>query len=111
MLDRMTRHATYRAAQRNLSDEQIAFIFENGSKLYNAGAVFIQLRGKDIPDTIPANHPLRKCAGTTLVMCGGCKSIVTVYRNPDAFYKDKKKKKYNLRKCNCHQPQPNNCDD
>ena len=101
MLDQLTRHATFRAAQRNLSDEQIAFIYENGYKLHNAGAVFIQLRDKDIPDTIPANDPLRKCTGTTLVMCSGCKSIVTVYRNPEAFHKDKKKKKYNLRKCYC----------
>lgn len=111
MLDQLTRHALYRAAQRNLSDEQIAFIFENGNKLHNAGAVFIQLRAKDIPDTVPANDPRRKCAGTTLVMCSGCKAIVTVYRNPEAFQKDRKKKKYNLRQCRCHHPRMNAWDD
>lgn len=92
--DHLTGHAKCRASQRNLSVAEIEFVIRYGERLHNAGAVFYQMRHKDMPGHIPANDPRHKLIGTTVVRCSVCGSIMTVYRDPRAFKKDRKKQKY-----------------
>ncbi len=79
---------------------------EHGKRLRNAGVVFIQLRMKDIPDTLPANHRYRRLVGSTVVMCSCGQLVITLYREDEAFRRDKRKTKYNYRHqcdlCACH---------
>lgn len=92
----LSNHAWIRAVQWHLSYEEIVFIRKCGHKLPNAGAAFRQLRQDTIPASLPGNHRLRELVGSTVVLCPTCESyVITVYRNPAAFQKDKRKKKYN----------------
>ena len=89
-------HASHRSAQRNVSYEEIKFIAENGQRVHRAGVIFCQLRRKDMPDDLPVNHPYWRLTGTTVVLCKCCQCVITLYRNADAFGKDRQKNKHNL---------------
>jgi hypothetical protein len=91
----LSEHASRRSAQRNLSYDEILFVIEHGKRLRNAGVVFIQLRVKDIPEAIPANHHYRRLIGSTVVLCSCGQHVITLYREDEAFRKDKRKTKYN----------------
>src|SRR5215468_6270895 len=90
----LSEHAIQRSAQRNVSFEEIAFIIENGRLMRNAGVNFRQLREKDLPDTLPRNHGYRRLIGTTVVLCKCGLFVVTLYREEEAFRKDRRKTKY-----------------
>jgi hypothetical protein len=45
----MTAHAVRRASQRNLTQGDIRYVLQNGSKIHKAGACFFYLCQKDIP--------------------------------------------------------------
>jgi hypothetical protein len=105
----LSTHAEIRAAQRNLSPEDITYIIQNGSRMHNAGAVFCQLRQKDIAPDTPGNHRHRQLAGTTVVMCSCGRYVITLYREEKAFHRDSRKQKYCLQKrdvCPICAPQP-----
>lgn len=91
----LSKHARTRAAQRNLSEEDINFIIKHGKAVRRTGAVFYQLRAKNIPDDLPGNHPYRRLVGSTVLMCACGETVVTAYRNGDAFKRDRRKAKYN----------------
>jgi hypothetical protein len=61
----------------------------------SAGVSFRQMREKDWPDDIPVNHPYRRLIGTTIVLCKCGLFVVTLYRQEEAFRKDRRKAKYN----------------
>ncbi|MBZ0297228.1 MAG: DUF4258 domain-containing protein [Anaerolineae bacterium] len=90
-------HAQQRSAQRNLSNEDIAFVIRHGDRVHRTGVIFCQLRSRNIPDKTPGNHRWRQLIGTTVVLCkcGGC--VVTVYREERAFQRDCRKAKYALK--------------
>lgn len=90
----LSHHASQRSAQRNVSYDEILFIMENSERVHRAGVVFCQLRKKDLPRDIPPNHPYRRLSGTTVVMCKCCHYVITLYRNSDAFFKDRQKRRY-----------------
>lgn len=90
-------HAVRRAAQRNLRQDEIDFMIANGSFHRNTGVIFCQLRAKDLPDDLPANHRFRRLVGTTLVLCRCGYYVVTVYREARAFHDDLCKARYNNR--------------
>ena len=90
----LSNHATQRSAQRNLSDDDIAFILQQGRRVHRTGVIFCQLRDKDIPDDTPGNHRHRQLVGTTVVLSKCGHYIITVYRNPKAFHRDSRKNKY-----------------
>lgn len=94
-------HANLRSAQRNVSYAEIVFIVEHGKRLRNTGVVFVQLRMKDVPDTLPPNHPYRRLVGSTVVLCGCGQLVITLYREDDAFRKDKRKTKFNGQRHQC----------
>mgnify|MGYP002713079174 CR=1 FL=1 len=96
-----TDHAQIRMAQRNLKDEEILFIIEHGKPIYKAGVVFFQMWQKRLPNFIKPNDRLANLAGTTVVACcdgEGCYLVITVYRDPKSFKKDRAKKEYNWNK-------------
>ena len=104
----ITEHFSYRADQRNFSDDQIDFIVEYGRKEHRAGVIFCQMLDKCIPTDLPGNHPYRKLNGVTVVLCACGQLVITAYRNPRAFKRDRRKPKYrkdgNIGHCTrCHQ--------
>ncbi len=97
MMIHLSNHASTRSAQRNLSDDDIAFIIYNGSRVYRTGVIFCQLRQKDIPPDTPGNHRHRQLVGTTVVLCTCGHYVITLYRAEKAFQRDSRKRKYCLR--------------
>lgn len=91
----LSEHAVQRSVQRNLSLQEILFVIEYGQLLRNAGASFRQLREKDWPDYLGGNHPYRRLIGTTVVLCKCGLFVVTLYREAEAFRKDRRKARYN----------------
>lgn len=90
----LTDHAHLRAAQRNLSKEQIEFICQRGERLRKAGAIFYRLRKKDVPKGLRRDDKYAKAIGSTVVVSKEGHSVVTVYRNQKAFKRDRSKKKH-----------------
>ncbi len=91
----LSNHASTRSAQRNLSDDDIAFIIQNGSRVHRTGVIFCQLRNKDLPRDTPGNHRHRQLVGTTVVLSKCGHYVITLYRNERAFQRDTRKRKYN----------------
>lgn len=87
-------HAQTRTAQRNLSNADIDFIVKHGERLHRTGVVFYQLHAQSIPRDLPGNHRYRRLVGSTVMLCSCEKTIITAYRNRDAFKRDKRKSKY-----------------
>ena len=95
----LSNHAGCRANKRNLSYEDITFVCTHGFKLSNAGVAFRQLRHDRIPAQMPGNNRCWQLVGTTVVLCPTCEScVITAYRDPAAFQKDKRKEKYNWKR-------------
>lgn len=101
-------HAERRAAQRNLLSDEIDFMLQYGQLVHNTGVIFCQMRQKDLPDDLPANHRYRRLVGTTVVLCKCGYFVVTVYREHKAFRADTSKTQYsqsdalkNCPYCNC----------
>lgn len=90
-------HAARRAAQRNLSPDEIDFLLQHGKHLHNTGVIFCQLRAKDVPNDLPGNHRYRRLVGSTLVLCRCGYFVVTLYREAKAFHGDSCKTRYNRR--------------
>lgn len=93
----LSAHAAQRAAQRNLARDEIDFLLQYGHLVHNTGVLFCQLRGRDIPDDLPANHPYRRLEGSTAVLCRCGAFVVTLYREQKAFRTDRHKPAYNRR--------------
>lgn len=88
-------HANQRASQRNFRQGEVEFIVKYGEELHNAGVIFCQLRDKDFPSDYPGNHPFRRLIGATVVLTKSGDVVMTLYKNPKAFKKNRKKAKYN----------------
>lgn len=98
----LSEHAQQRSAQRNLSNEDIAFVVRHGDRVHRTGVIFCQMRHHNLPDKTPGNHRWRQLIGTTVVLCrcGGC--VVTLYREERAFQRDCRKSKYALKNGDCN---------
>lgn len=78
----LTGHAERRMAQRNLSWEDIHIVLMCGQRFHKAGAIFIYLRSRDIPDDLLADNRFARLEGTTIVISRDDPGqILTVYRN------------------------------
>jgi hypothetical protein len=77
-------------AQRNLDLGDVALVLRFGRRLHRAGACFHFLAAKDLPHG--AARSLARLVGTTVVTAGRC--ILTVYRNPLALRRIKRKSKH-----------------
>lgn len=76
-----TNHARQRMAQRNVSDRQISFILEHGEEIHCAGARFVHLRRKDIPQPFRKVDDFAQLIGSTVVLSIADPVIMTVWRN------------------------------
>jgi hypothetical protein len=89
----LTLHADQRCRERGITPDNIGFILEHAKREHRGGVVFCQMRDKDMPD----RHLYQRLRGVTVVLCR-CESVViTVYKNPEAFKKDRRKRKYDIR--------------
>lgn len=78
----LTDHAEQRMAQRNLSWDDIHIVLMCGQRFHKAGAIFIYLRSRDIPDELQADNRFARLEGTTVVVSRDeMGQILTVYRN------------------------------
>jgi hypothetical protein len=93
---RHTSHAARRQAQRNLSDQDIQFIWEHGRQIRCAGALHVFLGLRDIPLDKETYQQFAHLEGATLVINhrSDVLTLVTVYRNRRGFKKIRHKLKY-----------------
>ena len=86
-------HAGRRLAQRNLSPEDVRYVFAHG-RLYHTGkALFVHLGLRDIPAEHRRESRLRRLEGTILVLDPGTgQHLTTAYRNRRHGSRDIKRK-------------------
>jgi len=86
-------HADRRLAQRNLSPDDVRYVFAHG-RLHHVGhALFVHLGLRDIPADHRRDNRLRRLEGTILVLdpCSG-QHLTTAYRNRRRGSRDIKRK-------------------
>ena len=88
-VENISNHAKLRLAQRNLNEEDLAFILRYGQEIHRTGASFFFLGERDIPDKFVRRQS--RLVGSTVVVDE--RGIVTVYRNKHAIKKIKRKSK------------------
>jgi hypothetical protein len=86
-------HAGRRLAQRNLSPEDVCYVFAHG-RVHHAGkALFVHLGLRDIPHEHRREDRLRRLEGTILVLDPASgRHLPTVYRNRRHGSRDIKRK-------------------
>jgi hypothetical protein len=91
-------HAVVRMVQRHLTAEEIEYVVRYGRKVHVAGVVCYFLGKKDIPPDDASRGKYDRLEGTTVLLDGKrAETVVTVYRNREAFKKMQHKLKYNLK--------------
>ncbi len=90
---RMTNHALHRAAQRNLSRTDIAYILQHGSRHHRGGACFYHLGAKDIPAADQRTDEITRLEGAVVVLDARREWVLTVYRNREDGLKEIRKKR------------------
>ncbi|MGH2533881.1 MAG: DUF4258 domain-containing protein [Thermomicrobiales bacterium] len=78
----VSQHAGRRLAQRNLSFDDVRYVFAHG-RLHHAGkALFVHLGLRDIPSDHRREDQYRRLEGTVLVLDPGTgQHLTTAYRN------------------------------
>lgn len=94
-------HAETRMAQRNLDEESIRFVLENGQRYYKEGIIQVFLGSRDIPK----EHKKRygRLEGT-VVLVSPSLTIITVYRNRKGGVQSIRRKSKQARKAQRRQP-------
>ena len=87
---KLTNHALKRINQRKISNKELELALKFGCVIYNAGAKFVFVRKKDIPEDLPGSIA-EKIEGIVIVMNPFDGTIVTVYKNKNGL-KDIKRK-------------------
>jgi hypothetical protein len=78
----ISQHAARRLAQRNLTADDVTYVFRHGRARYGAHALFIHLGKRDIPAEDRKNDNIRRLEGTVLVLDPSEGTILaTAYRN------------------------------
>ncbi len=93
---RSTSHAQSRQARRNLSDQDVRFVFEHGRRMRCAGALHVFLGRRDIPADKEIHSRFAHLEGTMLVMddTQGEVVLITAYRNRRGLRRLRAKAKY-----------------
>ena len=75
-------HARQRLAQRNLTAEDVQYVYAHGRLVHAGKAIFVYLGLRDIPDEDRRDDQFRRLEGTVLVLdpLTGC-HLTTAYRN------------------------------
>ena len=86
-------HARRRLAQRNLSAEDVHYVYTHGRRVHAGKATFIHLGLRDIPDADRREDRIRRLEGTVLVLDSvtGC-HLTTAYRNRQRGSRDIRRK-------------------
>jgi hypothetical protein len=90
-----TRHARLRAAQRNLSAADEAYILTWGREFHRTGAVFYCLAEKDIPAQHRHLPAIMRLVGA-VVLASREEEIITLYRHARTLRAIQRKMKYRL---------------
>jgi hypothetical protein len=91
-------HAANRMAQRHLTPEEVEYVVRYGRKVHVAGVVCYFLGKKDLARADASHGQFDRLEGTTVLLDGKrAETVVTVYRNREAFKKMQHKLKYNLK--------------
>lgn len=86
-------HAWERLAQRNLSEEDIRYVFVHGRRHHAGHAVFVHLGRRDIPAEDLRIDRVRRLEGTVLVLDPfSGEHLTTAYRNRRSGSRDIKRK-------------------
>ena len=91
----LTQHAYERSVQRNLTYDEICFIVEHGARVRRTGVIYCQMRARCLPPDLPPGHAYRRLVGSTVVLSSSGDRVITVYREPAAFKRDRRKAKFN----------------
>lgn len=76
-----TDHSKRRSAQRGLTDAEIEYVLEHGSRFHRAGALIYYLRERDLPPDDRCLDWAARLVGTALVLDrDGC-TLLTTWRN------------------------------
>jgi hypothetical protein len=86
-------HARQRAAQRNLSATDMAYIMLWGHEVRRTGALFYCLRDKDIPAQHRHLPQIARLAGA-VVLASRAGEVITLYRNAHTLRDIQRKMKY-----------------
>ena len=74
-------HSSLRAAQRNLSRDEIEYVISNGKEYHKAGAVIYFLRSRDIPENEKQIGKIARLEGTAVIMNREKTIVITAWRN------------------------------
>ena len=86
-------HAGRRLAQRNLSPEDVRYVFSHGRVHHRGKALFVHLGLRDIPAEHRGQDRLRRLEGTVLVLDPDTgQHLTTAYRNRRTGSRDIKRK-------------------
>ena len=88
-----TWHGHVRAAQRHLSDADVAYIVLYGCEIHRTGVIFHCLRAKDIPAQHRHLPEIMRLAGA-VALTSAEDEIITLYRNAKAQRVIRRKMKY-----------------
>jgi hypothetical protein len=86
-------HASRRLAQRNLTAEDVQYVYAHGRLHHNGKATFVHLGLRDIPLEDRRDDRYRRLEGTVLVLdpATGC-HLTTAYRNRQRGSRDIRRK-------------------
>ena len=77
----LSQHARQRAAQRNLSDQEIRYAIRHGKRFHRRGVRIYYLRRRDLPKDHRASQELVRLIGTAVVTDSNGETIITVWRD------------------------------
>ena len=89
----MSAHASRRLAQRNLTTDDVQYVYTHGRLHHNGKATFVHLGLRDIPEQDRRDDRFRRLEGTVLVLdpATGC-HLTTAYRNRQRGSRDIRRK-------------------
>jgi hypothetical protein len=89
----LSHHASQRLAQRNLTWEDVHYVFQHGRQHHSGKALFVHLGKRDIPETDLRDSAIQRLEGTVLVLDPSTGAhLTTAYRNRRRGSKDIKRK-------------------
>ena len=89
----MSAHASQRLAQRNLTTDDVHYVYTHGRVHHNGKATFIHLGLRDIPREDLRDDRFRRLEGTVLVLDPGTGChLTTAYRNRQRGSRDIRRK-------------------
>jgi len=87
-----TTHSQLRSAQRGLSNDEIEYVYQYGSRFHREGALICYLRAQDVPLADQHKDWSNRLVGTALVMTRDGQTLLTTWRNRRSGLKIIKKK-------------------